>query len=217
MNLRQVRKKIKSISNVKKITKAMELVSGIKMKRAQAAEFESRAYRNSLQHIIGKLIINIDSTLSLLLTPNNSEKVLTIVITSNKGLCGAYNVNIFRHLVKFTDIKESDYITVGKKGSSFLGRTGHTLIADFSTTTPLDEVSAVFNLALERYLNKDYGKIYLVYSKFISTLKSEVVREQILPVVFNDESTKQNNEKELTYMIEPSPEQIIDFLLKVVS
>ena len=105
MNIRQVRKKIKSISNVKKITKAMQLVSAIKMKKAQTAALEGKPYRENLEKIIKKLVDNLDVTYSSLLTapPTKNNKKLAIIVSSNKGLCGGFHFNLFRHILKNID------------------------------------------------------------------------------------------------------------------
>lgn len=214
MNLRQVRKKTKSVANVKKITKAMELVSGIKMKKAQNAEVEGRPYRQTLEGVIDRMVSNIDPQLSLLMSPQKGAKkrTLTVVVSSNKGLCGSFNVNLFRFLVKQTDLKASDYITIGKKGASFLGRSGNQIIADFSSNQPLNEISAVFKLCVEKFLTGEYEKVMLVYTKFISTLKSEPMQTTLLPVSLPEvDKTKKDA---LEYVVEPAPEQIIDFLLR---
>src|SRR3989338_2436069 len=119
MNIRQVRKKTKSVSNVKKITRSMQLVSAIKMKKAQVAAIESRPYQENLENIIFKIVGNIDQSLSLLLTPRKeaADRHLIIFITANKGLCGAFNFDLFRYVSKMTDIKNTDFVAVGKKGA----------------------------------------------------------------------------------------------------
>lgn len=192
----------------------MELVSGIKMKKAQNAEVEGRPYRQTLEGVIDRMVSNIDPQLSLLMSPQKGAKkrTLTVVVSSNKGLCGSFNVNLFRFLVKQTDLKASDYITIGKKGASFLGRSGNQIIADFSSNQPLNEISAVFKLCVEKFLTGEYEKVMLVYTKFISTLKSEPMQTTLLPVSLPEvDKTKKDA---LEYVVEPAPEQIIDFLLR---
>lgn len=192
----------------------MELVSGVKMRKAQAAEVEGRPYRQTLENIIDRIVTNIDPSFSRLMsTPDHAKKrSLTIVVTSNKGLCGSFNVNIFRYLLRQTDVKSSDYLTIGKKGAVFLGRTGNTILADFTSNQQTNEVSAVFKMALDAFLNGEYEKIYLVYTKFISTLKSEVVRDTLLPVALSE--VDKTKDDKLDYKVEPSPEVILDYLLR---
>lgn len=216
MNLRQVRKKTKSIGNVKKITKAMQLVSAVKMKKAQAAALDGRPYREGLEEIIRRVTTNIDPTVSPLAGKHETDpgkKDLIIYISSNKGLCGAFHLNLYRMLLKKVDFKKADFITVGKKGAVFVTRMGGKVMADFSSHNPLVEVSAIFTMALNHYLNNDYNTIQLVYNKFISTLRSEQVKETILPVSLPD-SPEVKESVTSDYVIEPSAEGIIDYLLR---
>ena len=121
MNIRLVRKKIKTVSSVKKITKAMELVSAIKMKKAQQKAIDGKPYQLNLDLIIKKIVGNVDVSYSNLLNIKPpTEKELMIIITSNKGLW-SFNFNLFRFLIeKKIDFLKTDFITVGRKGSFLL-------------------------------------------------------------------------------------------------
>lgn len=215
MNIRQVRKKIKSISNVKKITKAMQLVSAVKMKKAQQYALEGKPYRENLEKIIKKMIDSLDMKYSSLLTAEGvgTNKKLVIVISSNKGLCGAFHFNLFRHILKNIDIQKSDFITLGRKGALFVNRVGGTILADFSQTDQMETVSAVFRTVLAAFLDGKYKEIVLVHNKFINTLTYDPMARVILPVKI--EKVLEGIMKARTeYIIEPSPETIIDALLR---
>ncbi len=214
MNIRQVRKKIKSVSNVRKITKAMQLVSAIKMKKAQQLAIEGQPYRQDLEQIIKKVVANLDPAFSPLLSrnPNAKGKDLIVLISTNKGLCGSFNFNLFRFLVKNVDFDETDFITIGKKGAVMTSKMGSTVIADFSTTSAVDSVSAIFQSALMSFLEGKYQQVKLIYNKFINTLKHEPQMTILLPV-----NLKQDSDEKITkgeYVIEPAPETIIDPLLR---
>jgi len=219
MNLRQIRKKIRSVTNVKKITKAMQLVASIKMKKAQKKAIEGKPYRTRLSFIIRKILASdLDKKYSPLLTLSdiNAAKDLVIVISSNKGLCGGFNFNLFRFLVKNIDLKTTDFLTVGSKGAFFLKKLGGTIIADFSNKLPENIISAIFTESLNLFLAGNYKNVFLVYNRFINTLKSEPVKKLILPIKFEEYLTE-SEEKFLPktqYLIEPSPEKIIDNVLK---
>lgn len=217
MNLRQVRKKVKSITNVKKITKAMELVSGIKMRKSQAVEIEGRPYRTNLDLIIKRISPGIDPSFSPLsrAAKDAPSKELVIYISSNKGLCGAFNVNLFRFLHKTLEVKRLDFITIGKKGSGMIGRLGGSILADFSSSNPLSQVSAVFSFALTKFLAGECAKVSLVYTRFISTLRSEPTYETILPVSLLEAASQTDTlPAKSAYLIEPSPQEILDALLR---
>lgn len=216
MNLRQVRKKTKSIRNVKKITKAMELVSAIKMRKAQQTEVESRPYRETLTAIIQKLLPRVEKNSSALLqgSDNKSRKNLIVLISSNKGLCGSFNVNLYRYLTKKDiDFSDTDFVTVGTKGSQFAPRLGAKVLADFSKTKFLNEVSAIFSYIFERFREGNYKTISIVYNKYISAFKSEAVEEILLPLEWIE---KEITAKALVgdYLIEPTVKEIIEPLLK---
>ncbi len=194
----------------------MQLVSAVKMRKAQQLAVEGRPYREVLESIIRKVVPTVDKSMSPLLTVREGaqRKELVVVISSNKGLCGAFNINIFRLLLKSEDINHADFITVGKKGAVFIASSGKAVLADFSTTAPLNEVSAVFRMALESFLAGKYQKVSLVYNKFITTLRSESVKEQLLPVQLKQESEIGSQESGVDYLIEPSKNVLLERLLK---
>lgn len=216
MNIRQVKQKIKSVSNVKKITKAMEMVSAVKMKKAQQAAFDGKSYQDSLDLMIKDLTIKINPNFSTLLIKTPATEIkreLSIVIASNKGLCGSFNFNLFRYFIKNSMIDNSDFIILGKKASYFINKIGGKIIADFSTGTFTDHVSAIFQLVLDGYLQNKYQRVAIYFNQFISALNSQPIKEVILPVDYDqkDKITQSINQE---YLIEPSPETVIDSLLR---
>ncbi len=216
MNVRQVRRKIKSVTNVKKITKAMQLVSAVKMRKAQQLEVDGRSYRDNLSKIIQKVVPGIDLTVSPLTTVNlnNALKNLVIVVSSNKGLCGAFNVNLFRFLIKSVDLKKCDFVTIGKKAAAFIGRTSRSVVADYSGPKAIFEVSAIFQFGLSKFLSGGYTKIMLVYNKFISTLRFEPTIETLLPFEFSKDTKLTTENVSGNYLVEPSADEILDHLLR---
>lgn len=220
MNIRTIKKKIKSVTNVKKITKAMQMVSAIKMKKAQQLAIEGKPYQDEIENIIKTVSQRIDPSLSpLIFRPtdkNIKSKKLAIVIATNKGLCGSFNFNLLRFIVKNADFKNTDFIIVGKK-ANLLSKFSANITADYSSNIPLNSVSALFEASLKKYTDKTYDEVILFYNQFISTLSSEPVKKTILPVSFNKEENiiEQKFTKEsYEYLIEPDPKQIIDSLLK---
>ena len=215
MNVRQVRKKTRSVSNVKKITRSMQLVSAIKMKRAQQAALEARPYQMHLELVIKKVMTKVDIVQSPLLFSHaqNESPDLVIVLTGNKGLCGSFNIDLFRYIANNVDIKNSKFITIGKKGAQFLSKTGGDILADYSHTTPINNVSAVISFALEAFLEGTYKRVFILYNSFISTLKTESTMTQILPYKL-DFDQKIEEKEYIEYLIEPSPKVIIERILR---
>ncbi len=216
MNIRTVKKKTKSVSNVRKITKAMQLVSAFKMKRSQQMAIEGKPFQEELEKIIDKVIQKIDPKYSVLISrPAKAAPVrdLAIVISSNKGLCGGYNFNLFNYLVKNIDFKTTDFVILGKTGGLFIYKLGGKIIADFSSANPLGSVSAIFNLVLENFLAGNYNNIFVLYNKFISTLKFEPTKQILLPLMYKKVASEEAATSQ-QYLIEPSAKEIIDPLLR---
>lgn len=212
MNIRIIRKKIKSVTNVKKITKAMQMVSAIKMKKAQQVAVDGRPYQEEIEKIIRAVSPKIDASLSPLIGQPDDKierKNLAIVIASNKGLCGSFNFNLLRFIVKNTDFKNTDFIIVGKKANLLSKFSAH-IMADYSSSVPLNNVSALFEFSLSKYLDKTYKKVELYHNQFISTIQSNPVVTTLLPINFENSVTEKPSE----YLIEPNPKKIVDSLLR---
>lgn len=217
MNLRIIRKKIKSISNVKKITRAMQLVSAVKMKKAQQEALEGMAYRSYLDKIILKATSMLDKNYSpLLFSHTNNKKSLYIVISSNKGLCGFFNFSIFKFINNNLDLKNSDFIILGKKAGSFINKIGGKIIADFSHINFESAVSAIFKEAVNKFLIGEYEKVYLIYNHFLSAVKFETIKTQILPtkIETSEEEIKKISENKKEHLIEPDPKTVVEEVLK---
>lgn len=217
MNLRQARKKIKTVSNVKKITKAMQLVSAVKMKKAQQDYTEGLPYRETLERMIKTIIKRVSPEMSKLMQQGETNKELIILISSNKGLCGSFNMNLFNFMLKnhpsADGLSKSDFITLGKKGVAILSKFGSTVLADFSGNKPLESISAIFSLILEKFTNDEYNKVSLVYNKFVSAFKVQPVKEVLLPVKIEEKAVEEKT-AEQEYTVEPPPELIIDSVLR---
>lgn len=193
----------------------MQLVSAIKMRKAQEVELEGRPYRDTLSTIIEKLTNSFDVSRSeLFAVRSQKDRNLIILISSNKGLSGSFLVNLFRFLMQqYKDFADQDFVTVGSKGAVFIQRIGGNVIANFSKGSPLSDVTAIFSLALEKYIQGEYKNVRIVYNKFISTFRFEPREEILMPFTFKRE-TEVETRLLSEYLIEPSPEQIINELLK---
>ena len=214
MNLRTVRKKIKSVKNVRKITKAMQLISAVKMKKVVQSEVEGRLYRNSLTELIASLTGRIDTSVSPLLAARETaeKKDLVIYISANKGLCGAFHVNLLKYILKNINLAESEFITVGSKGAQALSRFDRDIVADYSTGSPETKVSAIFTYAIDSYLSGKYRTIKLLYTQYLSAVRSEVKCVTILPISTDKDKTEKTVRQE--YIVEPSPQVLVDALLR---
>jgi F-type H+-transporting ATPase subunit gamma len=213
-NLKSISRRIKTAANISQITKAMEMVAASKMRRAQDRALSSRPYTDRLYQILGTLEGRVDPQLHPLLQAKTAGKTLVILLTTDKGLCGPYNTNLFRSLETWvTDTKAIDlrFVTIGKKGSSYIAKTGRDLAAQFPAFPDrfaYEDTLAISQLALDGFLNSDVKQVYLGYMRFVNTLSQQPQFTQILPItqLFAPATTSQ-------YLLEPSAREILDWLL----
>jgi F-type H+-transporting ATPase subunit gamma len=214
-SIRLLRGRIKSVKNIAQITKAMEMVAASKMKKAQAQAVAGKLYAQKIYDMVMELGNKSNSANHPLLRKEGvvSGKRLVILLSSNKGLCGSLNTNLFRFFIKAYPSNESqDYVSIGKKGSEFIVRTGGSLTADFSQSSSfIDTVPALAELAVEGFLSKKYDGVDLIYSEFFSALKQMPVKKTILPLTIALSPTEKKSEDE--FLIEPSISEVFNELL----
>jgi F-type H+-transporting ATPase subunit gamma len=236
---KSIKNRIRSTKNIKQITKAMEAVSAVKMRKSEVTALKARPYALSALEIFKGLSARLDhniSDLSPLLQKNDSPKKCLVVITSDKGLAGSFNTNVFKKAVEILskDKKNFDLVTVGKKGRDFLGRRGFNIVKDFlgaGDFADIEETTPISTFVKSGFLEKRWGKVTLLYTNFMSALKQEVITREILPFSFesiskivdgitpergryaNMPSFIGQKEQGLTYKFEPNPKDVLDELL----
>ncbi len=188
-NLRELRRRIKSIKNTSQITKAMQMVAATKMRKAQNQALSSRAYITTLSYVLLQVCNKINPIVNSLLQAPETGEIVTVAFSSDKGLCGGLNTNLFRTITSHPDIHKEEvvFLTRGKKTRDFLVRTGRNLEADFENFEHVDFPQAV---EIRKYLMQGFmaGEIkgaYLLYPDFISTLRQEPKVIKILPIDAN--------------------------------
>lgn len=213
---RLIRGRIKSAKNIAQITKAMEMVSASKMRKAQAAALAGKVYAQKIYEAVYELAKNTDPKNHPLLNKNlHTDRSLVILVTTNKGLCGSLNTNLFRAALKwFAPRQKYDFIVLGKKGESFVVRTQYQLKAAFGLKESfLNTVSPVISLAISEYLNGSYKEIIIAYNNFVNALKQEPTKKTILPLGVSEliDIDEKNDFSE--FLIEPSSEELFEALL----
>lgn len=217
MNFREVRKKIKTIGNVKKITNAMQMVSAVKMRKAQQVALTGRPYRAVLSNMIARIVqapgSNESSNVLISGLPTKNGKSLYIVVSSNKGLAGSFHYGLLKHLYTNVDLQKSSFVVIGKKAIDFLGSIGANILADFSTSTSFaDDASSMFTLAKNEFEAGNVEKVYVVYNSFVSSFTSAPTIKLLLPVSQIEISTLEQTDT-TNYLIEPSSEEVLGPLL----
>lgn len=182
-NLRDIRRRIKSVKNTAQITKAMQLVAASKMKKAQDQAVSGRSYADLLNKVLVNLKEHTSEEDHPLLKAQNGSRELVILVTTDKGLCGPLNTNLIR-LVLEQSPQDADFITIGNKGRQALVRAKRNIVADFSVKDPVAflEVKPVAEFVIEKFLAGDYDKITVAFTNFKNTITQEPHLETLLPV-----------------------------------
>lgn len=215
-NLKSIGRRIKTASNISQITKAMEMVAASKMRKAQDRALSSRPYTDRLRQILATLEGRVDPQLHPLLRSKPGGKTLVILLTTDKGLCGPYNTNLFRSLEAFSASVEIVFVSIGKKGSRYLVKTKRQLLAEFPAFPDrfaYEDTLAISQLALDGFSNGNVSQVYLGYMRFVNTLSQQPQFSQILPItgLFTPAAPQASGTSQ--YLLEPSPREILDWLL----
>lgn len=214
-NIRLVKGRIKSAKNIAQITKAMELVAAAKMKKAQAHALAGKLYAQKIFEMVITLSTRTTAKHPLLAKPEKLiGKKLVILLSSNKGLCGGLNTNLFRFfLQQYPNPSTYEGVTVGKKGASFLAQTGGVLKADFSQTTSfVSAVPALTELVIQEYTRGTCDSVELVYNDFINVVKQTPKKKTILPLSIESlDAPVATSSGE--FLIEPSVDEVFESLL----
>lgn len=217
-----IKRRIRSVANTKKITKAMELVSAAKMRKAVRNTLASRAYASTAWEIVLRLSEKADRNHHPLFAEREPKRIAVILVSSNRGLCGAFNANIAKKALGITkQYTAIDFLTLGKKARDVIRRSGAAIAADFEkqdVTTAVAEISALAHTVIEGFTKGTYDRIYVAYTDFISSLRQEAVVKQLLPIEAVDAraplvSPRSALAESYEYIFEPSPETLFNDLL----
>src|SRR5688572_15999789 len=218
---KEIRGKIKSVENTKKITKAMEMVSVSKMRKAQERMRAARPYSEKIRNIAANLgKANPEYTHAFMKTHEGAKGVGFIVVTSDKGLCGGLNTNLLRAVTaKLREAQGAgstiDTVAIGSKGLGFLNRIGARVVSHVThlgDTPHLDKLIGPVKTLLDAYAEGKLSAVYLCYTKFINTIKQEPMVEQLLPLAAESLQVEAGHHS-WDYIYEPDAQSVIDELL----
>jgi F-type H+-transporting ATPase subunit gamma len=213
--LQEIDRRIKSIKSTKKVTRAMQMVSASKMRKAQSATIGSRSYAEKARELISEISQAIDSNHVLLRNFPDKNKVGIILITTNRGLVGSFNTNLLNTLKRYekdnTEVL-AELVVVGKKGREATARSKKNIIAEFpklDTTISVEDIYPLAKLITDSYSSGNFREIVLIYNHFVSTLSQKPTLKTLLPFKLG------NTEKEATaeHLYEPSPEIVMNQLI----
>ncbi len=218
--VREFKRRIRSVKNTQQITKAMEMVAAAKLRRAQESAEASRPYTETLQGTLARLAaVSFDVRHPLLDTREDVRKVGYIVVTADRGLCGAYNTNIIRAAEQ--SIQEDDrnletgIIAVGRKTRDFYRKRGN-IDAEFinlGDNVSYADAREVAQYVMNAYENGELDEVYLVYARFVNALRQIPTVTKLLPLETPEEDTSSESTRVIDYLYEPSAEEILLTLL----
>lgn len=220
-NTRELRRRIKSIKNTSQITKAMQMVAATKMRRAQNQATSGRPYIENLYTSLERILPRINPEDHPLLDGNDSKVTGMVLLSTDKGLVGALNTNLVRLiLASHAGYGNVVFYTVGRKGRSFVVRTGKDLKADFENLDVITfrQAKQLSRLVMDAFTSGEIGEAYLVYPHFVSTLRQEPRRVKLLPidlesVIAISPSAPRNDVGGKEFLFEPDADTLLDYLL----
>ena len=212
-NLKEIRNRISSVSSTMQITSAMKMVSAAKLKKAQDAITAMRPYSDKLT----QMLIDLSSSAEIeneFLQSRNGNNLLVVCITSNRGLCGAFNSNVIKECLEIakTSSLEVSFYCIGKKGADILSKTHNVIQTNneiFDNLT-FENISKIAEMLMSKYSDKEFNKITIVYNKFKNAATQIVINEQYLPI---ENSHSEENNELIDYIFEPSQTEIISELI----
>lgn len=217
-NLIDLRRRVRSVKNIQQITRAMKFVSASKLRRAQDRIFAARPYANRMLSVLNSLATRVDASRHPLLAERDSDKTMLVVITGDKGLCGAFNANIIRSAVQFIEdeaVNEALSLTlVGRKGYEWFKSRPWPIRHEYlniMSQVDFEYAQQIAQNIVDYYVQSELDSVYLVYNEFKSVISQKVIIEPLLPIRRLD--TDQSDYPLMDYIYEQPPAVILDRLL----
>ena len=224
-SLKEIRERKVSVASTMQITSAMKMVSAAKLKRAQDAIVQFRPYADKLKEILASIGESLkDDEDNQYAEQREKDRILLVLITSNRGLCGAFNSNVIkasiqRALTQYDSqmmARQIDFIAIGKKGADFLRRKGYKVIFDGSDIfddLTFDHVDSMAQMIMERFLEKEYDHVDVIYNQFKNAGTQILIEEQFLPIQVSELAKEAGNASNVDYIFEPTKEYIVQELI----
>lgn len=218
-NLKRLRRRVRSIKNTKQITRAMEMVSAAKLRRIQGTLYAGRPFTYKLQEYLIHLASNEEAAGHPCFKIRSEGKILVVVITADRGLCGAYNNNIIQTALNFisTRDEEIELFCIGKKGFDFFRKKDFKIsgsVIDLSGRLIYDRIQDISKQVLDKYFTEGFKELYIVFSKFISSMNNKPTIELFLPLNPEAFAKEKSDKKEFhEFLLEPSSKEVFEALV----
>ena len=215
-NVRDIRRRIRSVRNTQQVTKAMKMVAAAKLRRSQERILAARPYATQMLAVLNSLATRANPETHPLLAMRGDQKLEVVVVTADKGLCGGFNSNIIRKAAGFIEENAQRVLTthlIGRKGRDYFKRRGFTVTGeyvDLFRTLSYDDAARIAWNIITRFIEQDLDAVYLIYNEFKSVIQQRVVVERLLPIPRLDVDPKMTVQD---YIYEPSAPELFNILL----
>lgn len=218
---KEIRTQIGSIKNTQKITRAMEMVAAAKMRKAQDRMHASRPYAEKMRTVIGHLALAHPQVKHPFMQKRDVKSVGYIIVSSDRGLCGGLNNNMFRRLVKDVQKLHDDdiavrYCLIGSKAVAFFSRVGGDVLAQaiqLGESAHMDDLVGTVKVMLDAYIDGEVDEIRVAYNRFVNTMTQEPIMEQLVPLPEADEEEAGKLKHHWDYIYEPEAKDVLNDLL----
>ena len=224
-NAREMRLRIRSVGNIAQVTRALEAVSASKVRKAQASVEASRDYARRVASVLGRIgAYSQGSTHPLLVPRDKVENIAILLISSDRGLAGPYNMNVTRAALEFAQEKsqQTRWVTLGQKGRDLAYVRGANIVGDFSSfksSPSFSDVTPIARMLIDDYLDSVVDEVYVAYTDYVNTIRQDTRVVRIMPMItgnFEDNENTQasmDNESQVGYTYEPEPEELLEAIL----
>lgn len=226
-NLRDIRNRISSIENTQQITKAMKMVAAAKLRKAQQRMNATRPYAKKMQAVVERLVSGTDAKNVLLRKPEEVNRILMIVIGSDRGLCGGFNNNLFKVVERsiqenyksYNDSGRLELITIGRKADVYFRKRNYNVKdthPGFFDNLNYQDTSEIMSFATEKFAEGDYDKVLIAFNEFKSVISQNRLIEEVLPIQTDElDSEETSSSESAEYIFEPDAESILNDILPV--
>lgn len=225
-NLRDIRNRITSVNNTQQITKAMKMVAAAKLRKAQNKMIETRPYAGKMKEVVARLVNNSAANNLLLKTPEKTERILLIIVGSDRGLCGGFNNNLFKFVEQqinglmksFHESGNLDMICIGRKADAYFKKRNYSVIKSFPgffDKLNYQDTIAIMQESIQWFVDGKYDAVHIAYNEFKSVITQHRIVQQVLPLNTEklSEGISDDSGNGIDYIFEPDSEQILDELL----
>ncbi len=218
--LKEIRTRISAVKSIQKITKAMKMVAAAKLKKAQDKILSTRPYASKLDELFYHVISLTDIASNKFLEEREIKSQLVVTISSDRGMCGAFNTNLLKFAANYINKSETKtkVVTIGKKSSDFFRKRNYSIVKSYDhifNDLTIEFSNSIVDIIVKGYLEKEYDKVVIIYNEFKSVVKQNVIKFDFLPFKFEntDKRNFENHRFQTDFIYEPDIKDILDYLI----